>query len=491
MARLLFSGERGIAANPKLALAYLQADMMRRCPEALSLLAERASLDLIVRTNSQGFLQAAAALGLPLAASKVALLAILESPFGPSKQLRASVRSVIRIPDTLNCIAVAQVLKHLSCCQPPFVEAPGPLSVFLAERSLVDGRFDVCSLLLETARELKAPVSMIAPVVSKLVKLAATGQAELSLPASLVESSLNHAAQSGDEFARYSLGLSLANLRVGRLDAAQLVGSRSSDEAPALLLSAAEGGFNGAWLALASVMDRPKTSGGNKGLARAFLEKAACAGISSAQRSLGESQLAKAKSIQEAEDAVAWIWRAALFGDRRAKALLGVLWLRVPVIEPSMEIDILERIRNLDADLGARLALARTLGLTRTEALGFDPSADFREWGLVCRPNAKANPVGRLAPAVTQEMREGLQRAREFFSAKPPVLLALRTVRLKQRRIFEQLGLQSEEFFCSDIGRVRSFHGWGKHWAKYVASSLGGGELTRDDLQIGLDWAAS
>jgi hypothetical protein len=113
-----------------------------------------------------------------------------------------------------------------------------------------------------------------------------------------------------------------------------------------------------------------------------------------------------------------------------------------------------------------RARLARVLGLTRQEALSFQPARDLRAWGLVLSGSAKENPKGRTAPAATPLMQEVLEEARRFYDGSCTLsgTLTLHRSRM-QRQVFHALGIAEAAFFAATIGRRWTHGGWGRHWA--------------------------
>jgi len=207
--------------------------------------------------------------------------------------------------------------------------------------------------------------------------------------------------------------------------------------------------------------------------AATFLEKAAASGVMPAQRKLGALLLKEATSLERAEQGVHWLSQAADGGDAAAHELLKTLVLPLPALAPAIEDSIVAKVRAVDAELAARLTLARAFHLTRREALNFNARRDVRAWGLLIPGTSKENPKGRLAPAVHEPMRAELQRVASFFGGSSALEAALAVQKARmQRRVFEALAISESTFFAAEIGRSWSHYGFGRHWAARAAPLL-------------------
>jgi len=235
------------------------------------------------------------------------------------------------------------------------------------------------------------------------------------------------------------------------------------------LLRAADAGKCDAWLNLSQIESHDKSATANRTMSRFFLEKAAKSGVLQAQRELGAALLREASSVEKAEVGVQWLSQAAERGDPDAAKLLQTLILPLPQLPKEYENSMIEKIREIDPELGARLALARALHLTRHEAITFNATPNIRAWGLCMQGANKENPKGRLVPAVTPQMKNELQRASLFFSTTSALENALVHQRGRtQRRIFKALSIPEHLFFAKEIGRSWSHYGFGRHWAARV-----------------------
>jgi TPR repeat protein len=216
-----------------------------------------------------------------------------------------------------------------------------------------------------------------------------------------------------------------------------------------------------------------RSGGSSDGMARFFLEKAADAGVVDAQTKLGALLLKEAASLDAAERAMQWLHAAARNADAKAGEILATLVLPMPELPPEYESALFARIAQHDRELAVRLSLARRLHLTRHEALSFNARRDLRDWGMLVRGSCKENPAGRAAPAVSEAMREELARAASFFQTACALdsSLVLQRSRM-QRRIFKLLGIADNQFFAQGIGRSRSHHGYGRHWAAKASGVL-------------------
>lgn len=474
MAARLFAGKQGFAQNFKLGLAYLQQELDNGAPAAIVLVAGMVPLEVLMAQNAEPVLAAAARRDAPPALLKLGLWRLLAN--GTCSEAR----------DWLARSGLVDPAWDLHA-----LDGPAELARFLAQPAL-RGMLDAKEALLAAARDALrlqrladacrciAAAAQLAPsgrrlaeAVSSAVQLAAASGSRLALPVALVEASLASRCARGEVEAQFGLGCALAGMPYGRLQPQALAMRSNLRRAAALLLRAADAGRSEAWLKLFEIASDARSAAGNQEAARFFLEKAASLGIVQARRILGALVLKEATCLETAEPGVHWLSKAADQGDGAAHALLETLVLPLPELPPAVESSIVERVRAVDAELGARLALARAFHLTRKEALNFNARRDVRGWGLLIPGTSNENPKGRLAPAVHEPMKAALHHAASFFSGSRTLEHAFPLQKGRtQRQVFEALSISDHMFFAPEIGRSWSHHGFGRHWAARAAPLL-------------------
>jgi hypothetical protein len=288
-----------------------------------------------------------------------------------------------------------------------------------------------------------------------------------------VEYSLQACGANGEVEAQYGLGCALAGIPYGQIPPQRIARNRNLEKAATLLLRAADAGKCQAWLNLSQMIPSYRSAIFSKGVARFFLEKAALAGVLEAQTKLGAALLREANSIERAEEGVMWLSTAADKSCVTARDLLQTLVLPIPELPLDYEKSTLQRITAIDPELGTRVSLARSLHLTRREAMNFNAKRDIKLWGLFVPGASYENPKGRLAPATSAEMKSELQRTLEFFATASSIENTLLVQRSRaQRHIFKKLAISESVFFASEIGRSLSHYGYGRPWACRSASIL-------------------
>ncbi len=447
VAERLFTGAQGFPRNARLALAYVQQELSRGSPAAMSLVARHAPLELIVTHRLEPCLQHGAAQGCAAAAGKLAVWRAL-----------------------CTCGEDAESLLRQA---PAEWLAPGAVALACARDALAERRLNAAWHALRSAARFLDGAALADPVCAAL-EAAARDSVPVELPADLVEQALSQRSMQGDARAQYLLGCAYAGHAAAGIPARSLVRQAHPARAAALLLRAADGGVRDAWLRLAQLGTAGRPALGGHDAARFFLEKAAREGVVEAQSRLGIACLREAACLQDAERAMPWLHAAAEAGDASAQAALRTLVLPITELPAAYESRMLERIAAHDRDLGLRVALARALHLTRHEALSLHPGRDLRLWGLVLPGSAKENPKGRVAPAITPAMQQALARAREFWGGGAVLegTLVLQRARA-QKRVFDLLGLSEAAVFAANIGRSWSHYGFGKHWAARMGQETG------------------
>ena len=365
--------------------------------------------------------------------------------------------------------SVSRFLKTL----PPQVVNASDLAMWNVRTALKEQSVERACFFIAIATDFMPRNQKLAEFVSLTVQLAADSGTTLNLPVDLVEYSLHACSAGGEVEAQYGLGCAFAGMPYGQLKPQRMVRSRNFEKAATLLLRAADAGKCHAWLILSQMIPSSRSVISSKGVARFFLEKAAVAGVLEAQTKLGAALLKEATSIERAEEGVTWLSIAADSACVTARKLLQTLILPIPELPLDYEKSTLQRITAIDPELGTRVSLARSLHLTRREAMNFNAKRDIRVWGLFVPGASYENPKGRLAPAASDEMKAELHRTSEFFCAASDIENSLLVQRSRaQRLIFKQLAISESLFFASEIGRSLSHYGYGRHWACRSASIL-------------------
>jgi TPR repeat protein len=472
VAAQLFTGREGARQNHTLGLAYLQELIARQSPAALRLIGEAVPLDVLVGQQLQAALLHAAQQACAAAMLKWGVwLAMTEATRDEGIAWVLRVHPLAASGDG-SLIAPEYLARHLAVADPKMTglrDAATLCASDALDRQDVMGA-EYCIRFAAEGTEMQPA---LAEVIARTAVLAAQSGADLEMPVALIERGLSICAERGSAEAQYVLGCALAGKPYGRLPAHRLVRTGNTERAAALLLRAADAGKHRAWLDLFDVSPIARSGDASRGMARFFLEKAADAGVVDAQTKLGALLLKEAATLDAAERAMQWLHAAARTGDAKSGEILATLVLPMPELPPEHESALLARVAGHDRELAVRLSLARRLHLTRHEALSFNARRDLREWGMFVRGSCKENPAGRAAPAVSDAMREELARAALFFQTASALESSLVLQRSRtQRRIFKLLGIADSQFFAQGIGRSRSHHGYGRHWAAKASGVL-------------------
>jgi TPR repeat protein len=473
MAERLFGGKGGFSRNYTLGLAYLQQELNRKTPAALLLLGDLVPLDLILTQQLLPYLRDAADMGSCLAMLKLGtLLSLRAETRGEGAQMIRRSRISDGFADGPQPHDPGVVLRFLKALAPEVVN-PTELALWGARSALKEQSVERACYFIAIATDLMPPNRKLAEIVFSTVQLAAKSHTALSLPVDLVEYSLQACSASGEVEAQYGLGCAFAGIPYGKLAPQRIARSRNFEKAATLLLRAADAGKCQAWLNLSEIVPSYRSALSSKGIARFFLEKAALAGLLEAQTKLGAALLTEAASLENAEEGIRWLGIAAEKSCPTALELLQTLVLPLPELPSDYEKSMIQRIAAMDPELGVRVSLARSLHLTRREAMNFNAKRDIKTWGLLIPGASYENPKGRLAPVVSPEMRSEVQRTSEFFAASSPIENTLLGQRSRaQRHIFKLLSISETVFFASEIGRSLSHYGYGRHWAGRSAPVL-------------------
>lgn len=227
------------------------------------------------------------------------------------------------------------------------------------------------------------------------------------------------AARAGDRNAQCSLGLWFARMDINGKRVAEIPGTANYKKAMRWLSMAGEQGLAEAWYGLSRIFLKPECSQRSVAEAQRYLEKAAAAGYGPAQLELGMTAW-RTRRDEESKDirAVYWLQKAVAQGIGEAQALLEKIAARAT---PAAWAKSALRRMPRDAAttypfLAARIELAATFGLSRTEALLLDlKAADCGHCLLVDIRSQHPHSKRRLILLQTGEERQMLDRIVRLF----------------------------------------------------------------------------
>lgn len=481
-------GVQGFARHVPTGLDYLQHPSLAQDPAAARIIAESLPLTDLLAMQQQPALARAAAAGSMLAQVRhAAWCAAAADGLAEAKRWLALAaaqgheaagrcREALSDAQRENAVLVLWRTLHTSG------DIDGPAVARLAaHQALAAGELRHLAACLRAALALADGLdSELSTLLVAAVRLAeSTGQVLHGLPADALRDSLEQRAAQGDRDAAYALGRGLCGIACEALPADVFAAHQNMRKGAAFLLRAADAGCDAAWLHLYRLHADHRLSVANPQLARFFLEKAALRGQPEAQRKLGALLLREAAALPESEMAIGWLHQAAAAGDGHAVTLLQSLVL--PVGDDDAEaVFAVEQVRRSDPWLAHRLALARAFGLTKLEALCVDPVDGLRPWGLVVGKNpfiAQARlSAPRAIPAVSDAALGTAQRAAAFFGQSRGESGAsegdLRSRSLRQRRLFDRLGLDDAMFFADATSMTLESLRLGAKWAHRAKAPL-------------------
>lgn len=474
-------GSDGFQQHIATGLDYLTHPNVNGTPQAARIIAESLPLEEIVQLQQEGALAQAAAAG--SAAAQIKLGAWLFIRHGrsedgsrwldaaaalgaePAIAARAARRQA-NAEDTLPALLrVLTASGHLN----------GPIVAVLAARQALAGNeLGHASASLRTAlASTPSLTGELAELVTAAVRLAEQmAQPLTGIAPHAIEAALDMRVGRGDRDAAYALGRALCGLPCGVLAPTDLAGGPNMRKGVALLLRAADAGCDEAWLHLYRMHGDHNLSVANPQMARFCLEKAALGGQAEAQRKLGALMLRAADSLDDSEQAIGWLHKAADASDAHARRLLKSLVLPLDGNDAEAASAI-ELVGRDDPWLAVRLQLARHFGLTKLEALCVDPAEGLRPWGLVVGKNPFITQIrlsaARAIPAMTGAAMDAARRAASFFGQASRDALAfegdLRRRSLRQRRAFERHGLDESMFFANATAMTLEALRLGPKWA--------------------------
>jgi TPR repeat protein len=446
-------GVDGFPRHVASGLEHLTHPSMRERPQAAALIADHLTLQELLQRGLEDVLERAAAHSAAAQAKRTAWRAAERG--APTPDLR----------------------RALSACNAD-VDA---VLMIAAQRALAAGEIERIGACLRNAIELGARLTPdVAEQVVSAVRLAEEHGVPLrGLDADALLTCLELRADQGDRDAAYAFGRGLCGIASAALPPWVFADKLNLRKGAAFLLRAADAGIDAAWLHLYRLCADHRLSIANPEMARFFLEKAADRDQPQAQRKLGALLLREASSLAASEHAIQWLHRAAAHGDAPAHELLRSLVLPVDGA-PDAAATAIEQVRRSDPWLALRLELARQFGLTKLEALCVDPVEGLRPWGLVVGRNPfitqQRLSAPRAVPALGSAALDTARRAAAWFaeSRRDAVVLEgdLRRRSLRQRRLFERLGLDDTLFFAAATSMRLEALRLGPKWAFRARQSL-------------------
>jgi TPR repeat protein len=474
-------GSDGFQQHITTGIDYLTHPNVKDTPQAARIIAESLPLEDIVQLQQEGALAQAAAAGSMVAQGKLgawlclrhgrteegtrwldaAASAGLESAIAALLALRQA-NAEDTLPALLRALAAAN---HLN----------GSVVAVLAARQALAG-----NELGQLGNSLRAALALTPALTGELAELIAAavrlaeqrGEPLPGIAPQAIEAALDMRVNRGDREAAYALGRALCGLPCGVLAPADLAAGANMRKGVALLLRAADAGVDEAWLHLYRMHGDHNLSVANPQMARFCLEKAALGGQTEAQRKLGALMLRAADSLDDSEQAIEWLHKAADANDAHARSLLKSLVLPLDGSDAEAASAI-ELVGRDDPWLAVRLQLARQFGLTKLEALCVDPAEGLRPWGLVVGKNPFISQIrlsaARAIPAMSSAAMDVARRAAAYFGQASRDAMAfegdLRRRSLRQRRAFERHGLDESMFFANATSMTLEALRLGSKWA--------------------------
>ncbi len=490
-------GTDGFMRHVPSGLDHLRQAAQQDPARAARVLAENLPLHELLQAGEQAALARAAADGSALAQLRYGVMLCAESQAdGRAWVARAAAAGHADAEAVLAALQAApadqmpsQTLRALAAVDSVDAQA---VALWAAHKARAAGHVPRLAAALSAAHTL-APghPAMTAALAELLVALVLLAQAPQQQPptareqpqpltalegvaASALLEALEQRAAQGDRDAAYVLARGLCGMAVPGLPDAVFADQHNVRKGAAYMLRAADAGEDEAWLHLYRLHADHRLSVANPQMARFFLEKAAVRGQAEAQRKLGALVLRGSATLDESEQALHWLHEATSQGDEHAATLLRSLVLPVAG-SPSEAAWALRLVQAQDPGLAARLALSRAFGLTKLEALSVDPVQGLRPWGLVVGRNpfivqARLS-APRAVPALDAAALEVAQRAATLFR-QLPAEGDLRVRSLRQRRLFERLGVDEALFFADASAMQLETLRQGPKWAHRTRDSL-------------------
>ncbi len=474
-------GSDGFQQHTATGIDYLTHPNVKDTPQAARIIAESLPLEDIVQLQQEGALARAAADGSASAQTKLgAWLCLRHGRIDEGTRWldaaaltgdEAAIAALLAMRHANADDTLQALLKALGASG----HLDGPVVAVLAARqALTDADLGHMSSSLRTALALTPSLTgELAELVAAAVRLAEqTAQPLPGIAPQAIEAALDMRTGRGDRDAAYALGRALCGIACGSLAPASLASGPNMRKGVALLLRAADAGCDEAWLHLYRMHGDHNLSVANPQMARFCLEKAALGGQTEAQRKLGALMLRASDSLDDSEQAIEWLHKAADADDAHARRLLKSLVLPLEGSDAEARSAI-ELVGRDDPWLAVRLQLARHFGLTKLEALCVDPAEGLRPWGLVVGKNPFITQIrlsaARAIPAMSGAAMEAARQAASFFGQASRDALAfegdLRRRSLRQRRAFERHGLDEAMFFATASSMTLEALRLGPKWA--------------------------
>ena len=474
-------GVDGFPQHIATGLDYLNHANVRALPQAARIVAESLALEDILQLQQEDALAQAAAAGSAPAQVKLGVWLCVR---------HGKVEEGARWLDRAGAAGHEAAIRAMAALRQPDAEDPmtafletlttsgdlnGPLVATIAAQQARAAR-DLPRLAgsLRTALALAPTLSSeLAELVAAAVQLAeAEAKPLVGIEPQSIEDALDMRTGRGDRDAAYALGRALCGIPCGVLAPATLAAGPNMRKGVALLLRAADGGCDEAWLHLYRMHGDHRLSVANPQMARFCLEKAALGGQTEAQRKLGALILRAADTLADSEQAIEWLHLAAAKQDPHAHGLMQSLVLPLEGSDAAAEAAI-ELVRRDDPWLAVRMQLSRHFGLTKLEALCVDPADGLRPWGLVVGKNPFIAQIrlsaARAVPALSEAALEAARRAASFFGQSSRDAQAfegdLRRRSLRQRRAFERHALDEAMFFATASSMTLEALRLGPKWA--------------------------
>lgn len=427
LGRRYLHGSDGFPRHQRTAIDYLCGPPVADSPKAALILAEGMSLVDIILTGNEASLRLAAVSGSRVAQLKMAAWLLIRCGSTGESRAWLQVAAVAGNDVALHALAtldrdgsamIAAEMLTAHCAQSHADVAR--LNTIAAEQAIERNDLSQAMKCLRAIVEAGSPPSDdLADLTLAVVHLAdKCGHSVSDLSTAWIESCLASASDRGERNANYLLGRALCGISSGSLAAHQLTRHSNVRQGSALLMRAAHGGIDAAWLHLYRLHAEPRSSVANLPIARVFLEKSAHRGCSEAQRMLGALLMSECTDLSKSERAIAWLHQAAHAGDRHSAALLESLVVR-PTGSDAEANAIVDEVSRHEPLLAARLQLARHFGLTKREALLVNPATGMRPWGLVVERNPFVEQPRLAAPRAIPSLSElalsTLQQAASMF----------------------------------------------------------------------------
>lgn len=480
--RRYLTGTEGFPRHVASGLEHLRHPSVAALPAVPEIVATGLTLDEIVHTGTLDLLRRAAAAGIAVAQAKLGAWRLVRHADA------AAARVLLRSAADQGLVAAQRaqaegltLVDVLRCLSAHGLLDAAALSQMAATEACAAGDLHALGPALATALDLcQPPEPALCDLVVRAVCAAESAGQAWPIPAArVIEPVLEARAIAGDRDAAYVLGRALCGIALGELPPDSVAEGQNTRKGVALLVRAADGGRDEAWMHLYRLHADHRLSVANPQIARFCLEKAAQSGSVEAQRRLGALVLRAACTLAESELALGWLHQAAQQGDEQAQLLLRSLVLPLEGEDGQADAAIAAVARH-DPWLAARLRVSREFGLTKLEALCFEPVAGLRPWGLVVGKNPFISQIRlsapRAIPALTRQALAHLRSVAGLFAGAGASAVRhegdLRRRSLTQRRLFARLGLDEPMFFAVASSLVLDSFRLGTKWAHRARQPL-------------------